>query len=117
MLKAPMDAAGFAHHVKEVLGAPAVVLSGGGMVQKIAVCGGEGADFLCAAKAAGADLFLSGRIGYHRMLDAPEEGLVVLEAGHYATEFPVCDYLAGLVHKVIPDAAVEICPITTLQIL
>lgn len=115
MLKAPVDAADFARHVKEVLGAPAVVLAGQGRVQKIAVCGGEGADFLGAAKAAGADLFLSGRIGYHRMLDAPEEGLLTIEAGHYATEFPVCAYLAALVREAIPNAAVEMYPTKTLQ--
>ena len=117
MLKAPVDAADFARHAKEVLRAPAVVLAGSGMVQKIAVCGGEGADFVSAAKAAGADLFLAGRIGYHRMLDAPEEGLLTLEAGHYATEFPVCEYLKGLVRAAIPAVEVEIFETTTLHTL
>jgi len=117
MLKAPVDAAEFARQAKAVLGAPAVLLSGGGEVQKIAVCGGEGADFLEAAKAEDADLFLAGRIGYHRMLDAPEEGIVTVEAGHYATEFPVCEYLASLVLEAIPDAEVEICPTKTLKTL
>ncbi len=117
MLKAPVDAEDFARHAKEVLGAPAVVLAGSGMVQKIAVCGGEGADFVGAAKAAGADLFLAGRIGYHRMLDAPEEGLLTVEAGHYATEFPVCEYLARLVREAIPAAEVEIFKTTTLHTL
>jgi dinuclear metal center YbgI/SA1388 family protein len=44
-LSAPMEAADFARRVKEVLGAPAVLLAGEGVVSKIAVCGGEGADF------------------------------------------------------------------------
>ncbi len=113
----PMDAAAFAAKAKAVLRAPAVQMAGGGTVQKIAVCGGEGADFLAAAKAAGADLFLSGRIGYHRMLDAPEEGIVAVEAGHYATEFPVCEYLARLVREADPAIEVEILPTTTIQIV
>lgn len=117
MLKVPVDAADFARHVKEVLGTSAVVLAGNGMVQRIAVCGGEGADFMSAAKAAGADLFLAGRIGYHRMLDAPEEGLLTIEAGHYATEYPVCEYLAHLVREAIPEVEVEITPTATLQII
>lgn len=111
----PMDATAFAIKAKQVLGAPAVQIAGGGTVQKIAVCGGEGADFLEAAKAAGADLFLAGRIGYHRMLDAPEEGIVTVEAGHYATEFPVCAYLAELCRKADPAIEVEILPTTTIQ--
>ena len=114
-LAEPMDATAFAAKAKEVLGAPAVQVAGGGTVQKIAVCGGEGADFLEAAKAAGADLFLAGRIGYHRMLDAPEEGIVTVEAGHYATEFPVCAYLAELCREADPAIEVEIFPTTTIQ--
>ena len=116
-LNAPMEAADFARRVKEVLGAPAVLLAGEGAVSKIAVCGGEGADFLDAAKAAGAELFLAGRIGYHRMLDAPEEGLLLIEAGHYATEYPVCDYLAQLAREADPTLVVDILPTTTIHTL
>ncbi len=115
MLKEPVDAAVFAAKVKKVLGAPAVLLAGSGMVQKIALCGGEGGDFAEAAKQAGADLFLSGRIGYHRMLDAPEEGMAMIEAGHYATEFPVCVYLAELVREADPAICVEMIPTTTIH--
>lgn len=117
MLAKPMTAEDFARHAKEVLGAPAVVLAGQGTVQKIAVCGGEGADFLSSARAAGADLFLSGRIGYHRMLDAPEEGILTVEAGHYATEYPVCEYLKRLVLEADPAIVVEVCPTTALNVL
>ena len=117
VLKAPMDANAFAQLAKDALGAPAVLLAGEGTVQKIAVCGGEGGDFVEAAKAAGADLFLSGRIGYHRMLDAPEEGLAMIEAGHYVTEFSVCAYLADTVREADPTIAVDVMPTTTLHTL
>ena len=108
MLPKPLDAADFALKVKEVLSAPAVLLSGSGTVQRIALCTGEGGDFADAAAALGADLFLAGRIGYHRMLDAPENGMLTLEAGHYATEFPVCEYLAELTVAADPTIEVEI---------
>ncbi len=107
-LSAPLDAADFALRVKKALGAPAVLLSGGGTVQRIALCSGEGGDFVEAAASLGADLFLAGRIGYHRMLDAPENGMLTLEAGHYATEFPVCEHLAELTLAADPTVAVEI---------
>ena len=107
-LRAPVEAADFAALVKERLHAPVVRLSGGGTVQKIALCGGEGGDFVEAARAAGADLFLSGRIGYHRMLDGAEEGIVLIEAGHYATEFPVTAYLEELVRRIDPTIKTEI---------
>ena len=115
MLPAPVAVTDFAKTVKAVLHAPAVNVAGTGTVQKIALCSGEGADFLSAAQAAGADLFLSGHVGYHRMLDAPEEGIAVIEAGHYYTEFPVCAYLCDVVRAVLPNARVEIIQTDTIQ--
>lgn len=102
-----MDAAEFAALVRERLHTDAVVLAGSGQVRRIAVLGGEGADDIGAAKAAGAELYLSGRLGYHRMLDAPEDGMCMIEAGHYATEAPVLGLLADLVREAAPE--VDIC--------
>lgn len=84
--------------VKQRLGAPVLLASDAGRpVFRVAVLGGEGGDDLEAAFRAGADTFVSGRLGYHRMIDAPEMGLNLIEAGHYFTEFPVCGKLASLV--------------------
>ena len=114
-LPAPMDARAFAAHAATVLGTPAVLQIGTGTVQKIAVVGGEGGDFVDAARAAGADLFLAGRIGYHRMLDAAENGLVAIEAGHYATEFPICHHLQELVRAADAAIEVEILPTAAIE--
>lgn len=114
-LKKPVDAADFAAVVCRLLGADAVRLAGAGQVQKIAVLGGEGGDFVDAARGAGADLFLSGHIGYHRMLDAAEMGLVTLEAGHYETEYPVVERLADTVKELAPDAVVETMPTRVIK--
>ena len=110
-----MDIAEFSHTVCHILGAPAVNVIGKGAVQTIAVLGGEGGDFVDAARAAGADLFLSGRIGYHRMLDAAEEGLCVMEAGHFYTERPVLDHLASIVKAADPTIVVELLDAPTIQ--
>ena len=48
--------------------------------------GGSGGDYYRAAIAAGAEAFITGEIGYHFALNAVDEGLCVLEAGHAATE-------------------------------
>lgn len=114
-LPTPMDARAFAARAAAALGTPAVLQIGTGTVQKIAVLGGEGGDFVDAARAAGADLFLSGRIGYHRMLDAAENGLVAIEAGHYATEFPICAHLAALVRAADAAVEVELLPTAAIQ--
>ncbi|MBE6595300.1 MAG: Nif3-like dinuclear metal center hexameric protein [Ruminococcaceae bacterium] len=112
-----MAAEDLAAFVKNKLHAPGVLLSGRGLVRRVAVLGGEGGDYVAAAAAAGADLFLSGRIGYHRMLDGPEEGIALLEAGHHATEAPVCAHLADLVQAADSRIAVEVMPTDALCLI
>lgn len=60
-------------------------------IERVAVCGGAGASVLKAASAA-TELLISGDIGYHHML---ESRIPVIDAGHFYTEYPVLDALAG----------------------
>lgn len=114
-LPCAVSAAEYAVTVCEKLQIPSVLLSGERTVRRVAVLGGEGGDFLEAAIAAGADLFLSGRIGYHRMLDGAEEGIALIEAGHFATEVAVCERLAALVRSADPTVVVEIDTTPAIQ--
>lgn len=108
-LKESVAATEYAKTVCKKLQIPAVSLVGEGPVRRVAVLGGEGGDFVSAAKDAGADLFVAGRIGYHRMLDGAEEGMALMEAGHFATEIAVCHRLAAWVKEADPTVEVEIC--------
>ncbi len=107
-LATTMSAEDFADTVCRALHVPGVLLAGSGEVGTVAVLGGEGGDFVEAAMHAGADLFLAGRIGYHRVLDAAEQGLCLIEAGHHATEVPVCEKLAELLRSADPTLEIEI---------
>lgn len=82
----PIPVTQFANQVKEVLGAAFVRHCGDRTVSKVAVCCGAGGDMLPAAVAAGADLFLTGDIGYHDVLLAQQNEVAVIAAGHYDTE-------------------------------
>ena len=104
-IKEPMALDCFAELVKRTLGAPFVLVNGTRMVSKVAVLGGNGDDFIGAAMAAGADTYISGRLGYHPMVDAPESGINLIEAGHYFTEAPVLRYLESLVKEA--DGGIE----------
>ena len=107
-LSAPMTAEAFAEYTKAKLGTDAVNLADAGIpVQTVGLCGGEGSDFIFAAKAAGCDTYLTGRAGYHLMLDAAESGINVIEAGHFATERPVCARLRDLLTEADPTIEVE----------
>ena len=62
--------------------------SPGRQVCRVAVLGGAGEDYIPQAMAAGAEVYLTGEAAYHKALDASDNGLCVLEAGHAATELP-----------------------------
>jgi dinuclear metal center YbgI/SA1388 family protein len=51
-------------------------------VKKVAVVGGDGSSFVGKAAFRGADVFLTGDIGYHTAHDAQAEGLSIIDAGH-----------------------------------
>ncbi len=57
------------------------------VVRRLAVCGGAGDDVLGQAAAAGADALLTSDLRHHRALEAPE-GLALIDAAHWATEWP-----------------------------
>lgn len=108
-LPEPLSLSDFAERVKKTLGAPAVVVSDAGLpVHRVAVLGGEGGDDIYAARASGADTFVSGRLGYHNMVDAPEMGINLIEAGHFYTENPVCGALVGLIRDIDGNIKTEI---------
>ncbi len=56
------------------------------LVERVAACGGAGDSLLDAAHAAGADLYVTGDLRHHVVLDALTVGMAVIDAGHYATE-------------------------------
>lgn len=63
------------------------------LIQNIAVIGGAGGSDWKEAKEAGADCLVTGEASHHHALDALAEGFSLVVAGHYATEWPVTEYL------------------------
>ncbi|HEY8338980.1 MAG TPA: Nif3-like dinuclear metal center hexameric protein [Egibacteraceae bacterium] len=56
------------------------------VVRRVAVCGGAGDAFVDEARAAGADVYVTGDLRHHVALDARTQGLALIDAGHHATE-------------------------------
>lgn len=77
-------------------------------VQRVAVVGGDGKDFVRAAYDAGADTFVSGTISYNMMEEAAEMGMNMLEAGHFFTEQPVTSFFQSLLMHLDRDMYIEI---------
>ena len=55
-------------------------------VKKIALINGSGMSYWRKVKSLGADLFITGDIGYHDALDAKESGLHLIDIGHFESE-------------------------------
>ncbi|MBE6626523.1 MAG: Nif3-like dinuclear metal center hexameric protein [Ruminococcaceae bacterium] len=99
---APMTADELAALVKDKLGCDAVRVTGDmtRVVTKVGFCGGDGKDFVIPALIEGCDAYITGDAGYNMAQDASEDGLVVIEVGHYHSEAPVCARLAALAEEI-----------------
>lgn len=112
---APTSAEDFAAWVRDNLGCKSVnAYLSNKIISKVAVVGGGASDFVYPALSAGADAFVCGECRYNTALDAADSGLSVIEAGHYASEFPVCKRLAQLAAE-IAGAETEIYEIKSFK--
>jgi dinuclear metal center YbgI/SA1388 family protein len=55
------------------------------MIKVVSVCGGAGGEFISSASA-NSDCYVTGDLSYHELLDAQQEGIAVISAGHFETE-------------------------------
>ena len=91
-LDAPMPLSAFLECVATRLGADSLRYAGDpdALVERVAVCGGAGSDFIGTARGAGADAYVTADVKYHEFFDvlgtdgAPEMALI--DPGHYETE-------------------------------
>lgn len=103
-LKKEMSIEAFSELVKEKLDTPFVKVSGGKNIKKLAICSGSGAEYFHLAKENGCDALLTSDVKYHNALDAEENGICLIDAGHFPTEKIVCD----IFKEILGDLPVEI---------
>ncbi|MEN8444517.1 MAG: Nif3-like dinuclear metal center hexameric protein [Cyanobacteria bacterium J06555_13] len=64
-------------------------------IGRLAVLGGSGAGYISAVCKTGAQAYLTADCKFHQFQESRDSGLVLIDAGHYATERPACDRLVG----------------------
>jgi len=79
----------------------------GKSVRKVAVGGGSCADEMFEALAAGCDTFVTSDVKYNRFRTAYENGLNLIDAGHFHTENPVMPLLAEKIQAAFPEVTVK----------
>lgn len=76
-------------------------------VRKIAVCAGSGKSVISVAVDKGADVLITGDIGHHEGIDAVEQGLAIIDAGHYGLEHIFIKDVAETLEKDFSELAVK----------
>jgi dinuclear metal center YbgI/SA1388 family protein len=76
----------------------------GKKIQKVALCGGAGSFLINAAKAAGADVYITADVKYHEFFDADGQ-LLLADIGHYESEQFTIDLLFELLSDKFPNFA------------
>ena len=72
-------------------------------VKKAAVCTGSGKSMISDVLHAGADVYVTGDIDHHTGIDAVAQGLCIIDAGHYGTEYIFMEDMKSQLEKVFPQ--------------
>ncbi len=109
-LPEPLTLADFAQKVKDCLDLEVVKVTGDPerSISKVALCGGSAMFFLEHAIKRGADVYLTGDVRHHGALDALDQGIAVVDAGHYGTEQVVIPVLADYIREKAKEAGEEL---------
>lgn len=77
-------------------------------VNRIAILPGSGKSYIKKAINEKADVLITGDIDYHSAVDALEEGICVIDAGHFDTEHFFVDYMYDYLKSQLSDNDIEI---------
>ena len=75
-------------------------------LRRAAVCGGAGGDYLEEAAALGCDCYITGDVRHHEFLEARRRGILLMDAGHHATENIAMAQLRGQLEEALPGVEV-----------
>ncbi len=81
-------------------------------VRRVAVSPGSGKDAIDFAIEKKADVLITGDIGHHAGLDANEQGLAIIDAGHYGTEHIFVQDMQRFLEQKLQEVVIVPAPIT-----
>lgn len=104
-LEKPIILSELCQRVKVLLNLSTVRYSGKDdkLISKVAVINGSGQDFFDVAVKSGAQCIITGDTTYHYISDLNEQGIGVIDAGHYGTEWPAVKVFSKLLQNKIID--------------
>lgn len=94
----------FARTVKAACRAELVQIVGdpNKLIKRVAIACGAASEYLTDATRARADVFVTGEVRFHDCLSAEAAGIGLVLPGHYASERPAVEEMAGLIGESVP---------------
>lgn len=105
-LTVPVTVEQLAKRVKDVFGIPYVRVSGDlqRKVQRIAISTGAGKSMAEYALKKGAQVFISGDMDHHTVIDMLDQCMQIIDAGHYGTEHFMAEYMCTYLKRELGDS-------------
>jgi len=109
-LPSPVALADFSKNLKAVFNLSMVKVTGPAdmPVKTVALCSGSGSGLLKSAVASGADVYVSGDLGYHTARDAQQAGIGLVDIGHFGSEHIIVDVLAAALGNAADRAGISV---------
>lgn len=103
-----------AEYVKVRLGLEHVSVFGdfSSKIRRLAVSPGSGKSMTKAALDKQADVLVTGDIGHHEGIDALEQGMSIIDAGHYGTEYIFIEDVKAFFKEKMPEIRVVTEPVS-----
>jgi len=100
----------FAKAIKKKLSLDHVKVAGNPdlIIKTVAVCSGSGSSFMNHFITSGAQVFVSGDLGYHDARTAEDNNLGLIDVGHFASEHLIVDVLANLLDERLAETGINI---------
>ena len=95
-LQHPLSLQALLNKIQSVLNPPALLVSPADReqsIERVAVLGGSGASYISTVVQTGAQAYLTSDCKFHQFQESRDHNLVLIDAGHYATERPACALL------------------------
>jgi len=98
-----------ASYIKEKCALPSLQVFGSRTrrVKRIALVPGSGKSYIKQAISQGAEVFLTGDVGHHEGLDATEQNLAVIDAGHFGLEKIFSSYMEEVLRRELPGVKIQ----------
>ncbi len=100
-LKQPMSVTQFLQHIKSRLGADTLKINyePANTIDRFAVVTGSGASMWKNCLRVGVKVLVTGDMKHHDAIDAKENGVMIVDAGHFETERIYMKFLADKISK------------------